>query len=413
MRFVKSAAIWILSASTASAQAPAAHVRYEIPLLPGFEQSFVTAISEVGHAVGYATSHTGEVHPFIWTAEGGTVDLGTRGGRRSFAYDVNDLGEVVGYNELPDGGSRAFLWTTARGMVDLGTLGGRYSAAFAINDSGQIAGTAQTASPIADHAVIWTRSGGVIDLGAPGGRSSAALGINEVGEVTGTIELGPDAENEFSSKVFVWTPGVGFQLTSATGLGNDINERQQVTGGPVEGFLWSAKDGLKKLGTFGARSEGFAVNNRREVVGWSAFTDGGIAQAFLWTASGGLMPLASAPSSAQGINDSGWVVTSNALSNPIIWQLDVTPGDLVAALRARVSAFERVGVLGSRDSDDLAKRLDQAERRLDGRSTAAFAAALRTFAKRLDRLVREGTLTAPQAVPLHHLTTVALDLAQR
>ncbi|NIN63845.1 MAG: HAF repeat-containing protein, partial [Anaerolineae bacterium] len=57
------------------------------------------------------------------------VDLGTLGGYRSDAYAINSQGQVVGDSRNALGFTHAFVWTAEGGMVDLGTLGGGQSSA--------------------------------------------------------------------------------------------------------------------------------------------------------------------------------------------------------------------------------------------------------------------------------------------
>ena len=144
--------------------------------------SRANAINDSGQVVGRSETASGESHAFLWTAEGGMVDLGTLGGPFSTAYLINNLGQVAGQGEIPSGEWHAFLWTAEGGMVDLSTLGGTYSIAYSINDFGQVIGGSETASGW-EHAFFWTAEGGMVDLGTLGGSWSTAWcwGINNHG----------------------------------------------------------------------------------------------------------------------------------------------------------------------------------------------------------------------------------------
>ena len=70
-------------------------------------------------------------------------DGGPRHARRHFSYAVavNDSGQIVGYSTTPGNlADHPFLWTAAGGMVDLGTFGGTLTAATAVNANGQVVG---------------------------------------------------------------------------------------------------------------------------------------------------------------------------------------------------------------------------------------------------------------------------------
>jgi probable HAF family extracellular repeat protein len=82
------------------------------------------------------------------------VNLGTFGGIRSFAFEIDNHGRVTGFYEMPGGIRHAFVWTLEGGKVDLPTLGGAGSSTGNINARGQVTGRAENASG-ASHAVIW------------------------------------------------------------------------------------------------------------------------------------------------------------------------------------------------------------------------------------------------------------------
>ena len=70
-------------------------------------------------------------HAFLWTEERGVEDLGDLVGAsdaddkvESVAYSIDNLGRVVGESQNATGETRAFLWTREGGMVDIGSVGG-------------------------------------------------------------------------------------------------------------------------------------------------------------------------------------------------------------------------------------------------------------------------------------------------
>src|SRR5437773_5049864 len=90
----------------------------------------------------------------------------------SGAQAVNDRGQVVGASGS-GAGSRPFLWTLQGGMVDLGTLGGSSASAVAVSANGHVVGQSRTAGNAEDHAFLCTSEGGVTNLVTLGCRSSS------------------------------------------------------------------------------------------------------------------------------------------------------------------------------------------------------------------------------------------------
>jgi probable HAF family extracellular repeat protein len=76
----------------------AAHPGPATPLgtLPGGTTSNGLGVNGLGWVVGSSTTASGETHAFLWTPDGGIIDLGTLGGTSSRAVDVNDQGYIVG-----------------------------------------------------------------------------------------------------------------------------------------------------------------------------------------------------------------------------------------------------------------------------------------------------------------------------
>jgi probable HAF family extracellular repeat protein len=150
-----------------------------------------------GQVVGTATTPSGELHAFSWTAAGGMVDLGTlRPGDYSSATAVH-AGQVVGTSQSPSGGpTHAFSWTAAGGMVDLGDLGGGFSVATAV-DAGQVVGWAINAAHTERHVFSWTAAGGMVDLGTLGGAFAEATAVDN-GLIVGTSDTTSGNQHAFA-----------------------------------------------------------------------------------------------------------------------------------------------------------------------------------------------------------------------
>ncbi|EIP96976.1 HAF family repeat protein [Opitutaceae bacterium TAV1] len=115
-----------------------------IPGLDAYQYSNATAVNNNGQVIGYHHDESYNTGAFVWTAEGGLVDLGNLGGVDpwngtgiwAWVNDINDSGQIVGtsygaaytlfddYSEsgVREAAERAFIWTAEGGMVDLNTL---------------------------------------------------------------------------------------------------------------------------------------------------------------------------------------------------------------------------------------------------------------------------------------------------
>jgi len=139
------------------------------------------AVNDAGQVVG-----SGFDGAFLWTRSGGTVNLGTLGGRWSGASGVSETGEVVGSAYLAgDTVRHAFSWTSTGGMVSLGTLGGTNSDALGVNDSGLVVGASDIPGNSASHAFARVAGGPMVDLGTLGGTRSEATAVSNAGQVVG------------------------------------------------------------------------------------------------------------------------------------------------------------------------------------------------------------------------------------
>lgn len=158
----------------------------------------------------------------------------------------------------------------------------------------------------------------VEDLGVlPGHSSSVALGINQNGDVVGW-SMGANGTSAFiytNAKGIVQLPGLPDRPRAIV---RDLNDLGDVVGTANAGgvdlghaVLWT-NGVVKDLGTLatGSYSEGWGINNNRQVVG-SSYTNGGSfgVHGFLYTQASGMVDLTpnSDTGSALDINNAGQV----------------------------------------------------------------------------------------------------------
>ena len=203
------------------------------------------------------------------------------------AGDLSNRGEVVG-STIAGG----FIWSVKRGFIQpLSTESAAFYAPVAINDRGQIVGVT-TVDGISTHVALRSASGRVRDLGALGPFSSGfsfaqPTALNDRGEVVGQSSSPSDEYH-----AFLWTARTGMTDFGATSFLRDINNRGHIVGTiGTQAVLWSEVDAWQELGILGVSplsyfySSANAINDRGWVVGGSTAREGG---AFLWTPKGGM-----------------------------------------------------------------------------------------------------------------------------
>jgi probable HAF family extracellular repeat protein len=277
--------------------------------LPGDQNSGVSAINQLGHAVG--VSENGSLDPdcfgslgvrgVLWM-DGALIPLGDLGGHETASVAINNRDQIAGFatNSTLDEFSllcttqtRAFIWQNGT-IKDLGTLGGPDAFAAYINDHGQIAGisyTDSTANPTTGiptlHGFLW-QNGRMLDLPTAGGTIANVTGLNDRGQVIGDSTTGGDAEDH----AVVWNHGEITDMGTLGGTfssGNWINENGDVVGGSNlagdvihHGFLWR-QGKLIDLGVVPGDkcSTAWSINNKGQVVGASGLCGVAI-HATLW-----------------------------------------------------------------------------------------------------------------------------------
>jgi probable HAF family extracellular repeat protein len=266
----------------------------------GGKDSSVSAMNNRGQVIGFSTTKSGANHVFVWQA-GKMTDLGSLGakGAPSVAA-LNDALQIVGSIPVKGGRPHAFLWQRGK-LTDLGTLpGGSESRAAGINAKGQVVGYSTSKSG-GSHVVLW-QNGKLRDLGTlPGGVETSATGINDKGQIIGdrTTEDAAQRNTSYAYKThaFLWQNAKTIDLGTFPGgvdsHADAVNEKGQVVGWsatfgyyeqPSRAFLWQAGR-MTDLGTLPGdlESEAVALNDSGQMIGWSSASRSGTVRYALWT----------------------------------------------------------------------------------------------------------------------------------
>jgi probable HAF family extracellular repeat protein len=254
------------------------HIQMLPPSIPG-GISRANAINLVGDVVGRSTTST-TWQATLWRRGQPPLDLGNLGGAMgNEANGVDNDSNVVGYSYTAGGTSHAFFWSSAGGIQDLTPSGSNWSCAYACSSLaivGQFYGLPNTSGY---NACKFPSVGTApLPLGKADNKisiASAANGIEVVGGVT---------DNSGNSYAAILSPGDQTALPNlpggTTGMAYGVNTfPSDVVGsadlsgvGPKHAVIWYAGAGGNPtdLGTLGGNiSQAQAINNDREVVGWS------------------------------------------------------------------------------------------------------------------------------------------------
>jgi len=189
---------------------------------------------------------------------------------------------------------------------------------------GGLVSVCMVAAPAGAAAATYT----ITDLGSLGAGITEGLAINASGRVTGYSVL--------SKEVQVPCPPQQYGGPS------------KCFTKPEHAFLWSAGT-MSDLGTLGGLdSQGVAISDSGEVVGWSAPKGGGRGDAFLWNGHRMTAVSGMAPSGAQGINDSGQIAGQcGDIVSPQVFACVVASGTVTALPEPNLGCFSAIGINNS------------------------------------------------------------------
>lgn len=286
----------------------------------GFGSSRAYAVSPDGQFVaGNATTVNGR-RAFLWSSEGGLVNLGTLpGGTESFAYGVSAGGSSVVGVVNSGGGQRAFHWTAASGLGEL-TAGGSGAQAHAISADGTTTAGWSMGPFVATR---WDTSGAPTPYASlTGGGSTLIRAVTPDGAAAAGYVVG----NSAGTQAARWLPDGSAQLLGLLpgtdrSYGFGISADASVVVGYCWGeswqaFRWTEDEGMTLVGMLpgASGSVGSAVSADGRLIG--GFADfAGERRAFLESDEFGLVNLNDWLPTL-GIDLSGWILSEvNAISH--------------------------------------------------------------------------------------------------
>jgi len=269
--------------------------------------SVARAVNEFGQVVGTYEPSLGKTCAFLWTPQGGLLDLPGRGGDNTFAYDINNAGQIVGGADAfgAEPHLHARLWDTAGNPTDLNPGDDYWSAAYAINENGRAVLQAGLNSVgYGTRLVLWDAANGFDDRRYLEGTDAIAWDINNTGDVALNWEARgsrPDVVGT-DAPAYSWNPEWGFQFIppmtgSVSGNSYGINDSLLVAGGFAvsvdretvwHAFLFVPQYGNNPsyerpfigrgttydLGTLGGDTIAWSISNHAQIVGVSVLEDG-------------------------------------------------------------------------------------------------------------------------------------------
>ena len=200
-------------------------------------------INDSGQIVGFSDDAHYNAIAFVWSESTGLQAIPSP---FAGAYSINNQGQVAG----ADQNSHAAIWTAAGGTQDLGVLPGTsYSFAVAVNNRGVAVGNSFTPPHGPGAVFIWSASLGMLNLNVLANNSKenwTVIGINDAGQIV---------VNKKGGNVQVLTPIIAVGLTSSQNpsqLGQTVTftaTTSSIAGPPPDGEMVTFADSRTILGT--------------------------------------------------------------------------------------------------------------------------------------------------------------------
>ncbi|MEV6913149.1 hypothetical protein [Amycolatopsis sp. NPDC051071] len=233
--------------------------------------------------------------PAVATAAAGPIELAVVPGTNETSVTaIGDRGQLIGEScsNAPHSHSCvAVKWDKAGRVSQLGTLPGGFAAAKAVNASGVIAGASNS------RAVRWSQDGSITQLPAPpGGSTTEANGISSTGVIVGTGSTSDSRrrglrwDSAGNVSVLAAPPLEGNYYASAiTRDGRFIAGQLYAADGSIRVLRWDATGAVTVLGPEGQLSWFADLNASGEIVGRTMINDR--YAAVKWTADGTMIEL--------------------------------------------------------------------------------------------------------------------------
>ncbi|RYF64792.1 MAG: DUF3466 family protein [Cytophagaceae bacterium] len=258
----------VLSCATNQAYA-SIYTFFDLGALSGKDSQAAFSINNAGNIAGISFNlFVDDPVATVWNSG----EARTLSPNNSWANAINSSGQVTGWAEDSDLYGKAVRWAGTTPTI-LPTLGGYTGEGVDINAAGHVVGFSDTTGQWDMRATIWKENTPKELIGLTKGATSGATAINNLGQIAGNSE---------GVGGFTYAVRWDNDASKATNLGiegyssyaYDINDVGQVTGYADSGVgtratRWDG-DIATDLGTLGGTySQGYAINNSAQVVGWS------------------------------------------------------------------------------------------------------------------------------------------------
>ncbi len=350
-RLLVMAAVAVALPFSLPAVATAAAGPIELALVPGTDETSVTAIGDRGQLIGESCANAPHSHSCVavkWDRAGRVTRLESLPGGFAVAKAVNASGVIAGASDL-----RAVRWSPDGSITQLSAPpGGSASEAAGISSTGVIAGSGST-SDGRRRGLRWDSSGNVSVLAEPplaGNYSATAITRD------GRFIAGQLSTADGSTRVLRWdATGAVTVLGPATGDSwfKDLNGSGEIAGRTViddryAAVKWTADGRMIELGWINSYATDVLALNGSGVSAGSGYVDAsGTYAAVRWAADGTMTRLsADIAGSAEDIDARGRVVGGSA-GKATLWAADGGRTDLGTLPGGGFSRAQLIGLDGT------------------------------------------------------------------